>query len=320
MTALDSDVPVIMSSTSSPKKVRKAALPELVVRIHQYLRDQKVAPGTHVAAQELTRQFGVSRWTVSKAFERLAEKGVMTHKKESGYYVAESVGVCPPDTAVDGARDLTAVYFRMAEDRLSKDLPDQVSEVYLRQRYDLTAADLSSLLHRIAKEGWIERRAGYGWTFSAILDTPEALEQIYRLRLAIEPAALLEPKFHMDPEVIARLRRMNQEIVTGAAETLPPDVLYERGVAFHEAIAEASQNPFFMDALRRINSLRRLLIYRSMGRRERFYGQSSGHLHILDLIEKGDLVAASNSLRQHLEEAILKVTPDVTARPKTRKA
>jgi DNA-binding GntR family transcriptional regulator len=304
------------ANPDNPKRVRKAVLPELVVRIHRYLRDEKVPPGTHVTAQELTRQFGVSRWTVSKAFERLAEKGVMTHRKESGYYVAESVGLPPLDTESEGARDLTAVYFRMADDRVSGELPDQVTEVYLRQRYDLTAAELSSLLHRIAKEGWIERRAGYGWTFSAILDTPEALEQIYRLRLAIEPAALLEPKFRMDPEVIARLRRMNKEIVTGAAETLPPDVLYERGVAFHEAIAEASQNPFFLDALRRINSLRRLLIYRSMGRRERFYGQSSGHLHILDLIEEGDFVAASNALRRHLEEAISKVPPAVAARRK----
>ncbi|MDB5840817.1 MAG: hypothetical protein JWQ23_2769 [Herminiimonas sp.] len=308
-----------MASTSSPKRVRKAVLPELVVRIHQYLREGMVAPGTRVTAQELTHQFGVSRWTISKAFERLAEKGVMTHKKEFGYYVAESAGLCTPDAARDSTRDLTAVYFRIAEDRLSGDLPDRVTEVYLRQRYNLTAADLSMLLHRIAKEGWIERRAGYGWSFSAILDTPEALEQVYRLRLAIEPAALLEPKFRMHPEVIARLRRMNEEILTGAAETLAPDDLYERGVAFHEAIAEASQNPFFLDALRRINSLRRLLIYRSMGSRERFYGQSSGHLHILDLIEKGDFAAASTSLRHHLEEAISKVAPDVAARTKTRK-
>jgi DNA-binding GntR family transcriptional regulator len=295
--------------TVNPKRGRRAVLPELVAQIHHYLRDEKVAPGTHVTAEELTQRLGVSRWTVSKAFERLAERGVMTHKKESGYYVADIASPSAPDGA--GARDLGAVYFRLAEDRLNGVLPERVTESYLRQRYGLTAADLSSLLHRIAKEGWIERRAGYGWTFSAILETPEALEQIYRLRLAIEPAALLEPKFHMASEVIARLRRFNEDIVTGAAETMPPDLLYERGVAFHEAIAEASQNPFFLDAIRRINSLRRLLIYRSMGRRERFYGQSSGHLLILDLIERGELLAASQALREHLEGAILKVSSDV---------
>ncbi|MET0963653.1 MAG: GntR family transcriptional regulator [Noviherbaspirillum sp.] len=300
---------------AAPKRLRKAVLPELVAQIHQYLREQKLAPGTHVTAQELTRRFGVSRWTVSKAFERLAEKGVMNHRKESGYYVSDSAAPCVPDEGGVAQRELGAVYFRLADDRLSGKLPEQVTEAYLRQRYELTAAELSILLHRIAKEGWIERRAGYGWTFPAILDTPEALEQVYRLRLAIEPAALLEPKFHMPAAVIARLRQLNEEIITGAAETLAPDALYDRGLAFHEAIAEASQNPFFLDAIRRINSVRRLLIYRSMGRRERFYGQSSGHLLILDLIERGDLAAASLALRRHLEDAILKVSPDVTAPP-----
>jgi DNA-binding GntR family transcriptional regulator len=189
-----------------------------------------------------------------------------------------------------------------------------VTEAYLRQRYALTAAELSSLLHRIAKEGWIERRAGYGWCFSSVLATPKALEQIYRLRLVIEPAALMEPGFHMEPAVIARLRAFNEEILQGAAETLAPDVLYERGVEFHEAIAKASQNPFFLDALRRINSIRRLLVYRSMARRDRFYGQAEGHLRILDLIEKNELAAASGTLRQHLEGAIAQVSADVAAR------
>jgi DNA-binding GntR family transcriptional regulator len=262
----------------------------------------------------LSTRFNVSRWTAAKALECLAEKGVVMHKKESGYYVAQGMELSPPEQLSSGTTNLNTIYFRMAEERLSGDLPNQVTETYLRQRYSLTAAELSSLLHRIAKEGWIERRAGYGWCFSAVLATPQALEQIYRLRLAIEPAALMEPGFHMEPAMIARLRVSNEEILRGAAETLAPDVLYERGVEFHEAIAKASQNLFFLDALRRINSIRRLLVYRSMARRDRFYGQAEGHLHILDLIEKNELATASKTLRQHLEGAIAKVSADMAAR------
>ena len=243
----------------------------------------------------------------------------MTHKKESGYYIAAGISEYRPQTIESGKRNLNGIYFRMADERLNGDLPDQVTEAYLRQRYDLTAAELSSLLHRIAKEGWIERRAGYGWSFSSVLGTPQALEQIYRLRLAIEPAALLEPDFYMAPEVIARLRTLNEEILSGAAQTLAPDALYERGVTFHEAIAQASRNPFFLDALRRINSMRRLLVYRSMERRDRFYGQAQGHLDILDLIAKGALNAAAGALRKHLEGAIAEVIVDAAARSKASK-
>ena len=298
---------------STTKRVRQAITPELVRRIHQHLHDDSVAPGTHITAQELAAKFGASRWTVSQAFERLAEQGILTHQKDAGYRVAQLVALPPADTVVRAS----AVYFRMAEDRLNGELPEQVTEVYLRKRYQLTQANLNALLHRVANEGWIQRRAGYGWAFTATLDTPEALEQIYRLRLAIEPAALLEPNFHMPAEDIRRLRRFNEEILTGHAQTLPPDVLYERGVAFHEAIAQASGNPFILDALRRINSLRRLLIYRSMGRRDRFHGQSQGHLQILDLIEKGDRVAAAAELKSHIQGAILDARADVAALSKT---
>jgi DNA-binding GntR family transcriptional regulator len=291
------------------KRIRQAVVPELVRRIHQYLQDGNVAPGTHITAQELAVKFGASRWTVSKAFEQLAAQGVMAHQKDAGYRVAHAVDL-PPADSIDS---VMPVYFRMAEDRLNGDLPEQVTEVYLRRRYQLTPAKLNALLHRVASEGWIQRRAGYGWTFTATLDTPEALEQIYRLRLVIEPAALLEPNFHMPADDIRRLRRMNEEILTGHAKTLAPDVLCERGVAFHEAIAQASGNPFILDALRRINSLRRLLIYRSMGRRDRFQGQSQGHLQILDLIEKGDFVTAATALKKHIQGAILDVRADVAA-------
>jgi DNA-binding GntR family transcriptional regulator len=298
---------------SPAKRVRQAITPELVRRIHQYLHDDSVAPGTHITAQELAAKFSASRWTVSKAFERLAEQGILTHQKDAGYRVAQLVALPPVDTVASAS----AVYFRMAEERLNGELPEQVTEVYLRKRYQLTQANLNALLHRVANEGWIQRRAGYGWAFTATLDTPEALEQIYRLRLAIEPAALLEPNFHMSAEDIRRLRRMNEEILTGHAQTLPPDALYERGVAFHEAIAQASGNPFILDALRRINSLRRLLIYRSMGRRDRFHGQAQGHLQILNLIENGDLVAAAAALKTHLQGAILDAHADVAALSKT---
>ena len=90
----------------------------------------------------------------------------------------------------DFNRELTRIYFRLADDRLQGRLPEQVSETYLRERYDLTRVQLTTLLGRICQEGWAERRPGYGWVFSEMLTTPEALLQTYRLRMALEPAAM----------------------------------------------------------------------------------------------------------------------------------
>ena len=102
------------------------------------------------------------------------------------------------------------------------------------------------MLSRVAHEGWAERRPGYGWSFSPMLTTPESLEQTYRVRLALEPAALLEPAYCLDPVTAARCRAAELRLLAGAIETDSADVLHERGVRFHEAIVGASGNPFFL--------------------------------------------------------------------------
>src|SRR6185295_15373288 len=130
-------------------------------------------------------------------------------------------------------------YFRLAEDHLRGHLPEQTSESYLRERYDLTRAQLTTLLGRAAQEGWVERRRGYGWAFSPVLNTPESLEQTYRLRLALEPAALLEPTYRLESDAAARLRAAEERLLVGGIETDTADALHERGVRFHETIVGA---------------------------------------------------------------------------------
>lgn len=79
------------------------------------------------------------------------------------------------------------------------------------------------------------------------------------------------------------------------------DRLYERSVRFHEAIVGASQNSFFLEAVKRVNRIRRLLIYRSLADRPRYWQQAAEHLDILKSIEGGDMPEAAEKLRQHLD-------------------
>jgi DNA-binding GntR family transcriptional regulator len=93
-------------------------------------------------------------------------------------------------------------------------------------------------------------------------------------------------------------------MLAGGIETMSMEELYERGVQFHELIVAASGNPFFLDALRRINGIRRLLAYRSAVTRERCYGQARDHLEILDLLEAGQNDDAAQRLQEHLMPVI----------------
>jgi DNA-binding GntR family transcriptional regulator len=193
-----------------------------------------------------------------------------------------------------------AAYFKIAEDRLKGRLPDTVSEAALKTQYQLTPAQLTAVLTRIAQEGWAERKPGYGWAFSPMLTTPDSLLQSYRLRLALEPAALLEPGYRLDPLVLARCRAAEQHLLDGGIASATADQLHDRGVLFHESLVAASGNAFFVDTIRRVNRVRRLLSYRSMRDRSRYVEHCQQHLDILQLLERGRNDEASAAMRAHL--------------------
>jgi DNA-binding GntR family transcriptional regulator len=276
----------------------------LAARIVQYLAAGKLPVGTHIPTQDLADRFAVSRSPVNEALKLLSKKGLVVHRTNKGYFTAAVAPETPEHVGLALEDKLSSIYFRIAEDRLRGRLDDQVSETLLRQTYGVTRSQLAQLLGRIAQEGWAVRRPGYGWTFSTTLTTPEALEQTYRLRMAIEPAALLEPSFQLGREAAEQCRATEQWFLSGGIEAASADTLYERGVRFHETLVAASRNPFFLDALRRVNRVRRLLAYRSMLDRQRYYSQTREHLHILDLLVRERNEEAAAAMRRHLRAVV----------------
>jgi DNA-binding GntR family transcriptional regulator len=279
----------------------------ITAQILGLIQAEAMPAGSHLPAQVLADRLRVSRSPVNDALAFLAEKGILVRQPNRGYFLVQPID---PGQAV--ARDLglaesdvvTDVYFRIAEDRLRGALPDEFTEVLLKQRYGLTPAQLNAVLGRIANEGWAEKKPGYGWQFSAMLTTADSLLQSYRLRLALEPAALLEPGYHLPAHVIAHCRAAEKHLLEGGIDTDTADQLHDRGVRFHESLVEGSGNPFFIDTIRRVNRVRRLLSYRSMQDRSRYKEHCRQHLHLLDLIERGRNDDAAKAMQEHLTSTL----------------
>ena len=277
-------------------------------RVLDLIRQEGLEIGAHLPAQWLADQLKVSRTPINDALAYLHDKGVLQREKNRGYFIAKTVDAADPAVrkklGLAQADVASRAYFAMADDLLKGELPETVSEVLLRSRYELTAAQLQAVLHRIAQEGWAQKKAGYGWEFSAMLTTPDSLLQSYRLRMALEPAALLEPGYRLDDKVIEQCRAAEQHLLEGGIETDTPDQLHERGVRFHESLIEASGNPFFIDTIRRVNRVRRLISYRSMQDRQRYKEHCKQHLHLLDLLEAGRNQEAADTMREHLSRTL----------------
>ncbi|HEX7889743.1 MAG TPA: GntR family transcriptional regulator [Ramlibacter sp.] len=277
-------------------------------QILDLVRTEGLEEGAHLPAQWLADRLRVSRSPINEALGLLEDKGILQRQPNRGYFLAKGAEKLARAEAgvldLGEGDDLAAIYFRIAEDRLRGELPDTFTEALLKRRYELTPAQLQGLLSRMAHEGWVQKKPGYGWEFSPMLTTPESLLQSYRLRLALEPMALMEPGYRIDPQVLARCRAAEIHLLEGGIETDTPDQIHDRGVRFHEALVEGSGNPFFIDAIRRVNRVRRLLSYRSMQDRQRYKQHCRQHLKILDLLEQGRNEEASGMLREHLQSTL----------------
>ncbi|QVQ26496.1 GntR family transcriptional regulator [Achromobacter deleyi] len=279
-----------------------------VTKILALIKEDRLPEGAHLTAQKIADRLRLSRSPVNDALGILEQHGVVARKPNRGYFLQQdfdAMADAPADFTPPSVDDIvTQSYFKLADELLRGELPMQCSEALLRARYALTNAQTQALLARISQEGWAQRRPGYGWEFSSMMTTPDSLMQSYRLRLALEPAALLEPGFRIGKDVLARCRAAEKHLLDGGIATDTADQLHERGVRFHESLVEASGNPFFIDTIKRVNRVRRLLSYRSMQDRSRYQQHCDQHLAILDLLERERNEEAAAALASHLRSTL----------------
>lgn len=289
-----------MDSPAPGQRARFGSAPGLADRIERHIRLHNVQPGEHLSAQQLAGLFAASRTPVNQALRLLQSRGLLRHEPNRGFFVEQ---LDPRGGRPDPADPIEAAYAALARDRLAGQLGEEVTETELLLRYSLTRSQLQILLSRVMQEGWIERRSGYGWAFTEMLTTAEALTQSFRLRRVLEPASLLEPGYRLDPEAAARCRRTELAMLAGELATMPLDALFDRGVYFHETLVGGSGNRFFLDTVRRVNRIRRLLSYQAMTERDRYVRRCEEHLHLIDLLERGRVEDAAACLLRHLESA-----------------
>ncbi len=284
----------------------QSQMPALIL---DYVRINALASGQHMPEQALADQFRVSRAPVRAALRTLADLGIVRSEPNRGFFLVKggdnlagaALGLAPDEE--------DEPYMAVAADRLSGTLPERVSENELMRRYRLSRGQVLKILNRIAAEGWAERLPGHGWAFLPVLTSREAYDQGYRFRAAMEPASLLEPAFRVDPAIARAAREQQMALLDGAAMQLTRAQLFQINAGFHEMLVGWSGNPFFLDGLRRVNRVRRLIEYRITVDRGRLGQQCREHIQILDLLDTGDLPGAAIFLREHIDGARRIKTP-----------
>lgn len=293
---------------------RPSVAPQIAAQIIELIREQGLAAGAHLPAQALAEHLRVSRAPVTAALKHLESLDIVRSEPNRGYFVAKGAN----DAILERIKidDATAeveddIYFQIAEDRLAARLPDRMSESELMRLYQISRIRLHKVLHRISEEGWIERLPGNGWEFRPILSSRESYAEGYHFRAAVEAEALLLPTFKADPAAFAAARKEQEAILAGGYKRMSRDHLFGSNAGFHEMLIACSGNAFFVDSLRRVNRLRRLIEYRITVDRSRLPQQCKEHVRILDLIEAGKMQEASAFLRRHVLGASAVKSPKI---------
>ena len=276
---------------------------ELLNGILHLIRTDGLAPGTRLAEVTLAERLHVSRTPVRAALSLLARRGLVKPGARRGYFVADKPAAAPKIAARPTPADTDLLFLAITRDRRSGKLAEEVSERDLMQRYKATRPTVQRVLAKLAEVAAVQRKPGHGWRFQPTISDPETREESYRFRQIIEPAALLEPRFQLDPAWVADIRRQHQEMLSTPWSQTKSIALYEMNAQFHEGLVAASQNRYLLVAIQQQNRLRRFGNYDWTFGWERVVVNCREHLAILDRLEAGDREAAANLMRQHLQRA-----------------
>jgi DNA-binding GntR family transcriptional regulator len=290
------------------KKSNVVALPqptalhrELADRIARLVHEEQLAPGARLNENRLAEALGVSRTPVRAALEHLAGQGYVARKPNRGVELVTQPPL--PEAAAAATEDDDALLLRICRERQRGALPDDVSEKTLMDAYGIGRPAIKLALDRLAELGVVERRLGYGWRFLADVWDAQARRESYRFRMVIEPAAIREPGFALPDDWYREMKRQHQAALEGPWSEASSIAFFEMNAAFHEGIAAASGNRFFVAAIQRQNRLRRLSNYDWKHGRERVEVNCREHLELLERMKAGDTELAALLMQRHLAVA-----------------
>lgn len=290
---------------SSPAPVpRLSALQSKVARdIVGIVRREQRKAGDRLLETALSEQIGTSRSPVQAALRYLAACGVLMQDTHRGYVLLKDAMDWEGVSDHFSNQPDDPLYLAIADARHAGQLPDEVNETELMRQFNVARSTLRKVLTRIREEGWVEPNVGHGWHFQNTIESPEAYEESYLFRQAIEPTGILSPSFQADLAELKQLQQEQRLIVDGGFRQMTPIELFEANSRFHETVAGWTHNRFILQSVRRVNQLRRLVEYRQASRRGPRQTQAEEHLRILDAIARQDFVEAAALMRAHLDGA-----------------
>ena len=198
-----------------------------------------------------------------------------------------------------------------AYERLRGLILDRVIEPKSWMRIDVLARDLSvsqtpirESLARLESDGLVTKQDNGRYRTEPLL-TKASFDQLYDVRLQLEPFAASEAAKRIKPEQVRGLKeadRAMREAPTGSVSSQFSEFT-AGNAAFHEIIARAAANRFLFDAIDRLHSHYRLAhLYLNHGIVDAAPAIRE-HAGIVEAIAAGNAARSAKLMRAHIERS-----------------
>ncbi|WP_144223127.1 GntR family transcriptional regulator [Mesorhizobium amorphae] len=248
--------------------------------------------GERINEAEIASVLGVSRTPVRQALMQLQREGIVSYEPNRGFRLVEAV---QRDAEQAGALSLDEKVMR---DMALGLLDGVISERALLGRYGATQGALTSTLRRLMRDQLAEPSPGRGWIFADV--GAAALEDGYRLRQIIEPAAILSDRYQVDEAALEALDGEHLRAIE-AMETMDSRRLFELDAKFHLMVAQGTGSASLVAAIARQNNIRRVNEYLGFGRAERIRQSMVEHRGIMAALRAAEYQVAAALMRMHLQ-------------------
>lgn len=184
-----------------------------------------------------------------------------------------------------------------------------LAEVEQSERLGVSRTPVREALRQLAADGLAER-SGRGFTVTAV--SPDALDHVYELRVALDTAGAALAARRGDPApfraLVADFTRLHAEVAEHLAAGMPvgaplQDALYELSNRLDAAVDDAAANPYLTDAQANLRvhaaRLRRL----AADDATRLAASALEHRLIASAIAEGDADLAVHATHVHLHNA-----------------
>lgn len=276
----------------------------LANQILVYVRENGLKSGDRLKENDLAARLGVSRSPIRAAFSLLARDGVLTTGESPGYVLAKDSAALDPHSFPEPRDAVSIVCNLVIDGYFSGDITDRVTESEIVRRSGASRAQVTEAMAQLAAEGILTRSEGYGWRLRDILKSPEANKDSFRLRMILEPAAILEPGFVLDRPRLLDAYDRHKAFLDTPRRSMDSRELYELNGSFHDTVVNSSNNPFLIDAVNRLHHLRKLLEYRAYGQRNRVIKACEEHLLVMEALLRDEREQAATLLKDHLRAGL----------------